>query len=144
MVMKILLSVLFISFLFQQVVAQDLTVERIWRNYEFAAKGAGAYQMMNDGKHYLEFDQSGNLVKLHIESSAHDSEVLIAKESLVWEGKKINVAGFEMNADEQKVLLWTALTPIYRRSFEAFYYLYDLKSNKRCRTRAPNLGGIQP
>ena len=130
MVMKILLSVLFISFLFQQVVAQDLTVERIWRNYEFAAKGAGAYQMMNDGKHYLEFDQSGNLVKLHIESSAHDSEVLIAKESLVWEGKKINVAGFEMNADEQKVLLWTALTPIYRRSFEAFYYLYDLKSNK--------------
>ncbi len=130
MVMKILFSVLFISFLFQQVVAQDLTVERIWRNYEFSAKGASAYRMLNDGLHYVEWGVNGDLVKGNISKERHQTQILISKSTLVWEDKPIEVAGFEFNSTEQKVLLWTAPKAIYRRSFDAFYFLYDLKTKK--------------
>ena len=130
MVMKILLSVLFISFLFQQVVAQNLTVERIWRNYEFSAKGASAYRMLNDGVHFVEWGVNGDLVKGNISKERHQAQILISKSTLVWEDKPIEVAGFEFNSNEQKVLLWTAPKAIYRRSFEAFYFLYDLKTKK--------------
>ena len=34
-------------------IAQDLSVERIWKNYEFNPKRIGGYQAMNDGEHYL-------------------------------------------------------------------------------------------
>ena len=130
MVMKILLSVLFISFLFQQVVAQNLTVERIWRNYEFSAKGVSAYRMLNDGVHFVEWGVNGDLVKGNISKERQQAQILISKSTLVWEDKPIEVAGFEFNSNEQKVLLWTAPKAIYRRSFEAFYFLYDLKTKR--------------
>ena len=55
MVMKIIFKVLFIAMFLQQAIAKNLTVERIWRNYEFSAKGANAYQMLNDGVHFVEW-----------------------------------------------------------------------------------------
>lgn len=128
MVMKIIFKVLFIALFFQQAIAQNLTVERIWRNYEFSAKGASAYQMLNDGSHYVEWSEAGDLVKGSLSSETLKTEVLISKSALIWEDKQIEVAGFEFNSNEQKVLLWTAPKAIYRRSFEAFYFLYDLNT----------------
>ena len=46
-----------------QLFSQDLSIARIWKNYEFSAKGAGSYQMLNDGDSYTELDEKGNLVK---------------------------------------------------------------------------------
>lgn len=128
MVMKIIFKVLFIALFFQQAIAQNLTVERIWRNYEFSAKGASAYQMLNDGSHYVEWSEAGDLVKGSLTSETLKTEILISKSALIWEDKQIEVAGFEFNSNEQKVLLWTAPKAIYRRSFEAFYFLYDLNT----------------
>jgi dipeptidyl-peptidase-4 len=130
MVMKIIFKVLFIALFSQQAVAQNLTVERIWRNYEFSAKGASAYQMLNDGVHFVEWSNEGALIKGDISNNTLKAEVLISKSALIWEDKPIEVAGFEFNANEQKVLLWTAPKAIYRRSFEAFYFLYDLNTKK--------------
>ncbi len=130
MVMKIIFKVLFIALFLQQAVAQNLTVERIWRNYEFSAKGASAYQMLNDGSHFVEWSEAGDLVKGSLSSETLKTEILISKSALIWEDKQIEVAGFEFNSNEQKVLLWTAPKAIYRRSFEAFYFLYDLNTKK--------------
>lgn len=115
---------------FQQAIAQNLTVERIWRNYEFSAKGASAYQMLNDGVHFVEWSDAGDLIKGDILNNTTIAEILISKSALLWEDKQIDIAGFEFNTNEQKVLLWSAPKAIYRRSFEAFYFLYDLNSQK--------------
>ena len=130
MVMKIIFKVFFIALFYQQAVAQNLTVERIWRNYEFSAKGASAYQMLNDGVHFVEWSDAGDLIKGDISNNTTKAEILISKSALIWEDKQIVVAGFEFNANEQKVLLWSAPKAIYRRSFEAFYFLYDLNTKK--------------
>jgi len=114
-----------------QFLAQELNVERIWKNYEFSAKRAGSYQAMNDGLHYVEMSQNGDIVSgLIAAGSTSQNEIIVPKSALVYNDNPIAIAGFELNANEQKVLLWTAPQPIYRRSFEAFYFLYDLKSKK--------------
>ena len=112
-----------------QLFSQDLSIARIWKNYEFSAKGAGSYQMLNDGDSYTELDEKGNLVKRAFNESVK-AEILISASKLVWNNAPIVVAGYDFNKNEQKVLLWTAPKSINRRSFEAFYFLYDLKTQE--------------
>jgi dipeptidyl-peptidase-4 len=110
--------------------AQNLTIERIWKNYEFSAKGGSSYQMMNDGLHFVEMNENGDIVQGLVADELEKTKVLVPKSILVYNSQPITVAGYEFNANEQKVLLWTAPKAIYRRSFEAFYFLYDLSTQK--------------
>lgn len=124
-------SFLLIAIFFASITgAQQLTVERIWRNYEFSAKGAGAYELLNDGQHYVEWSEEGHLVKGDLTNPQAPIEMLIDKAKLIYNDKAINVTGFQFNASEQKILLITAPQSIYRRSFEAFYFLFDLQTNQ--------------
>jgi dipeptidyl-peptidase-4 len=123
-------SIIFIL-LHISIAAQNLSIERIWKNYEFSAKGVSAYQMMNDGEHYVFIAEEGGIQMNPISAQGNEQQkVLVPKENLVWNGNPISIAGFELNAAEDKILLWTAPKAIYRRSFEAFYYLFDLKSKQ--------------
>lgn len=109
--------------------AQDLTVERIWKNYEFNPKRIGGYQAMNDGEHYMKV-KDGSFYQYAM-NDLNDKGVLFLDESkLVFDGKKITFDDFQFNADESKLLLLTNVESIYRRSFQAVYYLYDLKTQK--------------
>ncbi|MFM1854356.1 MAG: hypothetical protein RL164_1674 [Bacteroidota bacterium] len=111
--------------------AQNLSVERIWKNYEFSAKGTGSIQAMNDGEHYVSVSAEGSIVSDLINAQTLEKQkVLVPKEKLVWNSLPIAVEGFNFNANEEKILIWTATKAIYRRSFEAFYFLYDIKSQK--------------
>ncbi|MFM8595544.1 MAG: S9 family peptidase [Flavobacteriales bacterium] len=125
--MKYLLLISTICLCILTTFSQDLSIARIWKNYEFSAKGAGSYQMLQDGTSYTELDEKGDLVKRSLNETAN-SEILINAAKLVWNNAPIVVAGYDFNKNEQKVLLWTAPKAIYRRSFEAFYFLYDLKT----------------
>lgn len=127
--MKVLIKSILLTLVFYSATAQNLSVERIWRNYEFNAKGVGTYQMLKDGIHYVALDASGNLIKGLIDETKA-KQILIDKEALVWQNSTIDVEGFEFNTKEDKALLWTAQKSIYRRSFEAFYFLFDLKTQK--------------
>lgn len=127
--MKVLLKTVLLTLVFYSATAQNLSVERIWRNYEFNAKGVGTYQMLKDGIHYVALDASGNLIKGLIDETKA-KQILIDKEALIWQNSTIDVEGFEFNTKEDKALLWTAQKSIYRRSFEAFYFLFDLKTQK--------------
>lgn len=112
-------------------IAQNLSVERIWKNYEFSAKGTGSIQAMNDGEHYVSISEDGAIVSNSILAQGKEQQkVLIPKEKLIWNSNPISVASFELNATEDKILLWTAPKAIYRRSFEAFYFLFDIKTQK--------------
>jgi dipeptidyl-peptidase 4 len=129
--MKTIYYLFLFTFLHFSFFAQDLNIERIWRNFEFSAKGSGAYQMMNDGLHFVQMNENGDIVRgLIADDQLEKTKLLVPKSSLVYNDQPIAVAGYEFNANEQKVLLWTAPKAIYRRSFEAFYFLYDLNTQK--------------
>ncbi|MEN9973372.1 MAG: hypothetical protein RIS20_1719 [Bacteroidota bacterium] len=109
--------------------AQDLSVERIWKNYEFNPKRIGGYQAMNDGEHYIKVSDGSFYV--YSMNDVSDKGVLFLDGSkLVLDGKQIAFDDFQFNSDESKLLLLTNVASIYRRSFQAVYYLYDLKNNK--------------
>lgn len=130
--MKSLFLLLFVySSFFLNTKAQDLNIERIWKNFEFSAKGTGSIQAMNDGEHYVTISEDGSIVSNLIVTQGKDQQkILVPKEKLVWNGNAISIASFEFNATEDKILLWTAPKAIYRRSFEAFYFLFDIKTQK--------------
>ena len=130
--MKSLFLLLFVySSFFLNTKAQDLNIERIWKNFEFSAKGTGSIQAMNDGEHYVTISEDGSIVSNLIVTQGKDQQkILVPKEKLVWNGNAISIASFEFNASEDKILLWTAPKAIYRRSFEAFYFLFDIKTQK--------------
>jgi len=131
--MKLLKIALF-SLIFlnaQLFVAQEITVEKIWNSREFGGAGIAGFRSMKDGEHYTQLtekDKKMVITKHKITEDAEKYEVLVASEKLMFDGKDIQVDDYFFNDDETKILITTNTTPIYRRSFSAVYYLYDLSS----------------
>jgi dipeptidyl-peptidase-4 len=106
--------------------AQELTVEKIWKNYEFYPASVNGFRSMNDGIHYSEIeDLNGNaIVKKSILGAT--SEVLVGANELIYEGVSVLVDDYEFNNDESLLLLTTNTESIYRRSFTADYFTFNL------------------
>jgi dipeptidyl-peptidase-4 len=124
-------SLLLVFTLFYSLVfSQDLTVERIWKNYEFNPKRVGGFKSMNDGEHYTNVKEGNSIYKFSLNDVNDKGAVVLDGAKLLVDGKKLAFDDYEFNSDETKVLLLTNVESIYRRSYEAVYYLYDLTSQK--------------
>ena len=92
---------------------------------------AGIGQMISsiDGKSYFRFnDDKSAIVKVSyatgdVTETVFDSNTARFCNIKEWEG-------FKMSEDESKILLYTDSKPIYRYSFKADYYIYELRHNK--------------
>lgn len=112
--------------------SQDLSVEKIWKNYEYFGAGVAGFRSMNDGLHYSKISKNENsrsIVKYSF-SDPTFSETIVDLSSLKTNEKSINIDDYEFNADETKILFTTNTKSIYRRSFTADYLIYDLKSKE--------------
>ncbi len=112
---------------------RNITIEDIWKNGTFRARGVQGFHAMNDGQRFVRrvnnllvakrFDQMNN---------AADSGTVIANLSLIADpqsGKAVSVEGFTFSDDEKKLLVWTNAEQIYRHSFSARYFVYDLANS---------------
>ncbi|MFN5031254.1 MAG: DPP IV N-terminal domain-containing protein, partial [Flavobacteriia bacterium] len=126
----LLLSLLFLAFN-NSGIAQALSVEKIWKNYEFRGEGIEGFRSMQDGLHFTRLnDKNGeqSISKHEITNSSGVGTVLISAEKLAYQGDKITIDDYFFNEDETKVLLTTQTTSIYRRSYTAVHFLFDLKT----------------
>jgi len=126
----LLLSLLFLAFN-NTGIAQALSVEKIWKNYEFRGEGIEGFRSMQDGLHFTRLnDKNGeqSISKHEITNSNGAGIVLISAEKLAYQGDKITIDDYFFNEDETKVLLTTQTTSIYRRSYTAVHFLFDLKT----------------
>jgi dipeptidyl-peptidase-4 len=110
--------------------AQDLTVEKIWKNYEFYSSGIQGFKSMNDGFHYTEIEDNDGVAIVKKSILDASSDVLVNANELIYDGKSLAVDDYEFNNDESLLLLTTNTESIYRRSFTADYYTFDLKTKK--------------
>jgi dipeptidyl-peptidase-4 len=111
--------------------SQSLSVEKIWKEYIFRGEGVEGFQSMKDGIHYTRLSDTNreqNIIMYSITEPNGQGQVLIPSEKLIYKNSKIIIDDYYFNDDESKVLLVTESTPIYRRSYLAIHYLYDLKS----------------
>lgn len=123
------------SFLFSQEngSSEELSVKKIWKEYQFYPKRIIGFRSMNDGEHYTRFEDKGgekSIVRHSFKNINDDGEIILDGKNLTYNGKKLSVDSYQFNEDETKVLLLVNRIQKYRRSFYATYYLYDLKTNK--------------
>ena len=126
--MKIIFCAFFLLSL--QLYAQDITVEQIWKKYEFFSKGVEGFKSMKDGEHYTKMNEDGSIVKYKLTDPTDAGTLLVNGNSLMYKEVKIVFDDYEFNFDETKILFMTSIVPIYRRSFTAVYYLYDLTTKQ--------------
>ena len=93
-------------------------------------RGIAASQPAKDGRYYYQFAGGNTIINRVSYAKATDVKPFFETSRVTFpEGKKVDRwDGYRMSADESKILLWADSEPIYRYSFSANYYLYDLKS----------------
>ena len=111
---------------FTTTLAQELSVEKIWKKYEYRTQGVDGFNSLQDGDRYTQLDDQGNLVLAYISKPNEATSVLIDAKSLTYGGRPVRIEDYSFDKSERKVLIMTSISPIYRRSYNAVYYLYDL------------------
>jgi len=107
-----------------------ITLEDIWVKYAFAAKGAQGFNTMKDGLHYTditEVDGYNVISKFLIKNSTKVSDLVNSKD-VKFNAKSIEIADYSFSPNEDKIILSENAEGIYRRSYKADYYVYDIKA----------------
>ena len=111
---------------------KKVSLEDIWRNYEFAPHSTSGINSMNDGIHYTIYNKTKEgpgIEKYSYETGKQISTILTSKTIKDKTGKKVKFDAYQFSPDETKVLLATATESIYRHSSKSRYYVYDLENN---------------
>lgn len=115
--MKKFLLTLTVLVAFQNISAQEITLDKIYSGY-YRGKGIAGITSMKNGENYLVIEPSG-IAKYSYKTSQ--------KEGNLVDG---SFESYEFSDDESKILLLKESQPIYRHSFLGVYDVKDLKSGK--------------
>jgi len=108
---------------------QDITVEAIWRDFEFRAKSVPGFNFLNDGRHYTRLEK--NVIKKYDITTGDFVEDIFSADQINGElGFEGEIEKYSFNHDETKILIESEKESIYRRSYLAKYHIYDLKEYK--------------
>ncbi|MEH0154228.1 S9 family peptidase [Limibacter armeniacum] len=118
--------------LYAQPSAEKITLEDIWKDYKFYPKSVHGIRWMKDGQFYSSLTEN-NIVKYDVTNGEAVSTILSGNTLQ----PVIKIEDYSFSADEQKILLMTQKQSIYRRSFKADYYVYDL-ANKSLKKLSEN------
>lgn len=114
------------------IIKKPLTVESIWKKNEFSSKRFPGFNGMKDGEHFTKIVVENDKMKLVKQSyiNPKQTEVLISDADLMYNGTSVQIQDYTFNQDESQVLIATNMESVYRRSYVADYFLFDLKTKK--------------
>lgn len=96
---------------------------------KFAAKGIGSVTPLDDGESYAQVSRDGKKVVRYSFKTGRQTDVVFDVDNTV--GEKIpSFENYIMSPDGSKMLIQTKSRKIYRRSFTAEYYIYNINSRK--------------
>ena len=105
-----------------------LTLEEITRG-EFRQDYMQAVRPMADGETYSQISSDGKQVVTY--SFRTGKQVSVLFDAATARGTKIeSVDDYIMSPDGKRMLIQTQTEPIYRHSFTAVFYIYDIRNNK--------------
>ncbi|NOQ28119.1 MAG: prolyl oligopeptidase family serine peptidase [Bacteroidales bacterium] len=107
-----------------QKISNGISLEDICINNTFTARTISGLRSMNDGEHFTTLESSNKIVKY----SYKTGEVIDVLFSTIENDFEIN--DYEFSSDESKILLAVNADYVYRRSYTADYYIYDLEFKK--------------
>lgn len=111
---------------------KTLTLNDIYgpQGYIFAPKTVSGVNWMKSGGFYTA-QQNGKVIKFSI-ATGEAVETLFDQSAVKVEGSNqtIQFDSYELSSNEQKLVLTTGIEKIYRHSFKADFYVYDLATKK--------------
>lgn len=115
---------------FQFIAQKQLSLEEIWLKYAFMPKGAQDFNVMKDGVHYTDLDENDGvrvISKFQMNSGKKVSD-LINGSDIKYKARTIELNNYEFSPNEDKILIAENGEAIYRRSYKADYYVFDIKT----------------
>ena len=92
-------------------------------------RGIPSSQPALDGRYYYQFNNEGTMIKKY--SYKKEKDVTTFFDNAKIPNNSIQAwYGYTMSSDEKSILLWTNSRPIYRYSYTADHYIYNIKENK--------------
>lgn len=102
---------------------KSITIDDFTTRPTFSARSVGGINWMKDGKFYSSL-QNNKVVKFNV-TTGEAVETLVDGSAL---SPVINIDNYAFSADEKQILISTGFEPIYRWSFRAEYFIYDVTS----------------
>ena len=105
---------------------KTITLDDIYRNGTFRSRSVYGVRSMNDGEHYTTLEESRHIVKYAYQTGKAVDTLL----SLRWKHQNniSRISDYELSGDERKIIVSTNIKSIYRHSFTADYYVWDIAS----------------
>jgi len=107
---------------------QAITLDDLFKKGTFRARGVYGLTSMNDGKSYSAYNSKGQVAKFEY-STGKEVEVLFDPATVNVEDMN-SFSGYQFSPDETIMLVETNVESIYRHSYTAVNYVYNLKSRE--------------
>jgi len=108
--------------------SQKLTLEDVWQKYTFYPKTVSGIRSMNDGLFYT--TQVGNKIVKFSYKTGKEVETIFDLAQVKGDNLPNAVSDYEFSSDEKKLIITNDIEPIYRHSFTANFYVYDLQTKE--------------
>ena len=112
----------------QETAKKDITISDIYRTYSFYPRSVYGLTSMNDGLYYSALVGDSIIAKYSYKTGNKVSNLVSVKDFNSELIKGIN--NYSFNDDESKIIFYINKESIYRRSFTASYFVWDLNSKK--------------
>ena len=103
---------------------KTVTLDDFTKKGTFYPQSVYGLTSMNDGIHFTTLEEGSKIEKYEYKTGKKVGTIMDLK--AIEDCPVTYMQGYELNADETKVLFYTNSEKIYRRSFRADYYIYDL------------------
>jgi len=118
---------------------KTVTLEDIYRKNTFRSRSVYGILSMKDGEHYTTLEEGRHIVKYAYQTGKAVDTLF----SLRWNKQHdvSYISGYELSGDERQIMISTNEQPIYRHSFLADFYVWNIAS--RDMTPVSNHGAQQ-
>ena len=106
---------------------KEVTLENIWKTYDFYPKSVSGFNSMQDGNYYSKLDKKGGDSQINKYSflTGQKTRTLVDSKNI-----EIDINNYTFSKDEKKVLFANETVKIYRYSSKSIYHIYNLKTKK--------------
>lgn len=124
-----LLSLLLVNNVIFAKEKQNITLQQLYKDNTFAIKDIEGLKSMKDGEHFTSFNENKTqIIKYSYKTGESVDTLLNIKKMENIELEEIQ--DYSLSNDEQKILFYTNRERIYRHSFFADYFVWNIKTNK--------------
>lgn len=107
---------------------EEITIDKIYKTSQLRAKTIRSINSMDDGKHYTTLEDGKSIVKYSYKTGKQVA--VLASVSDFGDAQISTIDDYEINSKAGKILFYTNRRDVYRRSFMAKYYVWDIANKK--------------